>query len=72
MSMMELPVSDPCKWETDKSGFRFFVPGCWAKAVNPDATCICPGRGADVLERLEMRLDTIERELVDLKENRKT
>lgn len=35
---------DRCRWVPDKSieGGGFNVPGCWNRALNDDADCMCP------------------------------
>ncbi|MGK5733192.1 hypothetical protein [Streptomyces sp. URMC 124] len=46
----------PCYWheETDGTG-RYLIPGCAARAVDPDADCTCP--------LLEHRIADLRREL---------
>lgn len=56
-------MTDRCRWIVDRSApeGRYFVPGCWARAVNQDADCICPGaQSEDAFDELVERVQILE------------
>lgn len=31
----------PCHWHRDEDGATTLIPGCWSRAHDPDAVCLC-------------------------------
>lgn len=41
-------VTLPCHWYEDSDGGRWLIPGCIARALNPDTDCTCSTLALDL------------------------
>ncbi|KAB7850172.1 hypothetical protein [Streptomyces mobaraensis] len=51
----------PCHWHEEPDGTRTLIPGCAARAHDPDAECTCPST-ASQLAFLRAELDAVRRD----------